>query len=150
MLQPEFADIFASLGSPQTGATFDEVKLRSGLEDKKVKLILAKMESVGVVKYNGTHYIAMTNLLDFDFMETDEYFKRNYLNASQKAIKRLPSAHTQGSLFMTQTFSILSKDMPRLRTELKEFILNFANSAENSEGDQVSEICISFTTSKSS
>ncbi len=147
MLQENFPGVYASLGTPQEGSTLEEIAARTCLSKSTVRNILTAMEEVKIVaKRDEDRFYALTNSLDFDFLNSNEYFKRNFIRSSERAIKRLSSQiEDQNSLFMTQTFSVDSKNLPKLKEALKEFIHNFSNESENSNGNKISEICISFT-----
>lgn len=146
MLQENFPTVYAALGSPQLGSSFDEIRDRTRMPEIALKNILYQMSMAGLVYLSNERYFAEANIVDFDFMNTDEFFKSNYKRSSAQSIKRLDFgfANTR-SLFMTQTFSVNTEDLPGLKERLKKIVLEFSDDAEDVEGDNIAEICISFT-----
>jgi len=149
LLKNHFPTVFAALGSQDLGASVAEITQRTHLTTMDIKGILLDMASIGVVYLKGDRYFAKNNLVDLDFLKSNQYFVENFLRCSSRAQHRLrKNTNNTSSLFMTQTFSVHSSRLPELKERLKAVIIEFADDAENSLGDCVSEICVSFTSSK--
>lgn len=151
MLQENFPIVFAALGSSSEGATVEDVFKRTGIPISRIQKILLEMTEINFIKATDHRYFAPSNLVDFDFLNTDEYFKSNFERSSSRALKKLKSASPVSDrkcLYMTQTFSVDTQNLSALKEKLKNLILEFADSAEYASGDKVSEICISFITAE--
>lgn len=147
-VEEDFPEVYASLGALESGADLPTIRNRSRLPEGRIKIVLSKMISAGLVSYDETagRYLPKADALNADDLRNSETFMRDFLRSQQKARVRLVSQVATGeSLFMSQTFSVDSKRLSALKVELGKLIESFVAEAEEAEGDCVSEICISFT-----
>jgi hypothetical protein len=148
LLQENFPEVYAALGSPERGASLLEISKRSGLKENEIEKILLSLDLAKVIKKIDGRFYLNSSTLDLKFLQSNEYFKKNFTRSTTKALKRMEKqVQDQQSLFMTQTFSVNSNKMKDLKLKLEETILSFADEAESAEGDSIAEICISFTKS---
>ncbi|HEY8269849.1 MAG TPA: TIGR02147 family protein [Pseudobdellovibrionaceae bacterium] len=149
LLQENFSQVFAALGSPQVGASLKEIKNRTGLEIERLVKILSNLEKEKVIRRIENRYFLESNSIDFEFLESDIYFKRNFVRSSTKALKCFDKqSRSASALYMTQTFSVHTEKLPALKNTLSSILREFSENAECPDGDQVAEICLSFTTVK--
>ncbi len=149
LLKNNFPTIFAALGSAESGASIDEIAGRSNLTVQDIKVVLLDMVQIDMVNVINDRYYAKNNLVDLDYLKSDQYFIENFIRCSARAQDRLKKkSNNKNSLFMTQTFSAPSGRMQELKDRLKAIIIDFADDTEDSVGDSVLEICISFTSTK--
>ena len=143
-----FPTIYASLGHPETGASLSEIALRAKVPKEEILSLLEKLLQRGWVVHNPSlqRYYPQAEFIDFVQMGADENFISDYLRSIQKVKSRFPKlSHQQSCTFMTQTFTIEKSKLPELNHRLKEVLLEFCNHAENTEGDTVAELLISFS-----
>ncbi len=149
LLQKNFPDVFASMGSTKSGASINEICSRTGFIEAEVQKIVKDLQSANIIVCRENRYYLKTGNLDLKFLKSDDYFKKNFIRSSRKALTRLPTQiESKKALYMTQTFSVQSHKLPELKTKLEELILKFTDESESANGDLISEICLSFTTSK--
>lgn len=146
LLSPLFPEVYASLGDSIHGSDLTTIEKRTKLEKPEIKNILIELVNAQIVRTEGDRYIVNTDAIDFSFIDTPEYFKADFFRSLDKARNRfINQSNSNNSLFMTQTFSVQSNDLPELRKKLESVIFEFSQNSENSNGDTVADINISFS-----
>ncbi len=150
MLNPNFSEVYASLGHPDRGATVKVISKRSRLASEAVNTILIQMKDRGLVGHDPISNKYFVKNIDLQTNNLNFVFEKDFHRAAGQMISRSKSQmSSKSSLFMTQTFSVASTKLPALKIQLRDLINQFAVDSEDSDGDCVSEICIGFTNNTS-
>lgn len=151
ILRPDFPETFAALGAEKTGASLDEIIARTRFDRAKVERLIDDLVHVGLAERDSRNKnvkpLALA-LEGFDLQNSD-FFKKDFFRSLEKAkIRFEKQADSDGSLFMTQTFSVKGDQLPIFKRKLSDLVNDFASNAESDRGDTIAEICISFTNNK--
>lgn len=147
-LTPEFPQIYASLGDVGIGESLEGILKKSRLPEKQVSQALNELESIGILRFDSKNqrYIPLSVSIEAYGLKSSDFFKNDFFRAMDKAKSRFKTqANTQEALFMTQSFSLDSRQLTLLRAQLAQVIESFAAQSETAEGDCIAEICISLT-----
>lgn len=147
-LRPDFPEIYASLGDLGTGETLEGISRKTRLPIDSLKVALAELESIGLLHYDPSkqRYVPLSVGVEAYGLKDTSAFKSDFFRSLDKVKQRFTKqAPSENSLFMTQSFSVSSRQLNNLRKQLAEIVENFAAQAEDSDGDCVAEVCIGFT-----
>lgn len=148
ILQKNFPEIYCSMGSLEFGASLDDIKNRSGLPEKAILKIITQLLNEELISKINDRYFVVENSLDLNFLNTDEYFKYDFMRSLEKIKNKFDQqSKSHEALFLTQTFSVKKSRLQELRNKLIQTISEFSNEYEDSNGDTIGEICVSLTTS---
>jgi uncharacterized protein (TIGR02147 family) len=143
-----FPEVFASLGSPEKGASLIEMMNRTKLKNETILTVLDLMLKEKIVHQKNERYFLDQSFLDLDYINTQDYFILDFKRSVEKMYQRLEKqVQNEDALFMVQTFSIKQKSIPLLREKIAELIIEHAEEFEDPEGDAIAEICIGLTKS---
>ncbi len=147
LLGTDVAHVYASLGDTQEGENFDSIVSRSRLAPETVRTVLEQLVRVKVIDKDGNdRYRPGANALGLSELSNLTQFADDFANASERALKRFQSqSKSPEALYMIQTVSVKSDEMPNFKARLAQLIEEFTGEVEEPRGDAVAEICISFT-----
>jgi uncharacterized protein (TIGR02147 family) len=135
--------LYASLGTPELGASLNDVVLKTGLSITAIESGLATLIQIGLVQKINDRYYPRDNHVSFQHLTENNMFKDFYLEllstAEKKAHKNFTDAN---SLFFSSAFSVQRKDLPLLKEELREVLLKFVDQCEQPNGDQVVSLVV--------
>lgn len=145
-LRPDFPEVYAALGTIDRGASFAEIQQRANIQETSLSPILEELVKVGLADMREGRYHPVASALAADELQGAMIFHEDFMRSLSKARRRFPEqAQTTSSLFITQTFSVSSAQLPEFKRELSRLITEFSDRIEEAEGDAVAEICVSFT-----
>ena len=142
---PTWIELYAALGSPEKGASLQDISQRTGISESNCQDYLWQMEKVNLLSKIENRFFQNVNHQIFDKLDQDPIFFKWFhksLNESKKLAQKDFSA--KGSLFFSSIFSVDSAAMPTLRNELREIILKYVDESETPEGDKLARLTISF------
>lgn len=146
LLKSYFPEICAALGGPEEGSTIEQIEKRTQIPHLEIQKTLDILEEENILTKRKDNYILRTQSLDLEFLNSPEHFKFDFIRSLEKAKNRFnKQSPTKSALFMTQTFSVQSSKLPYFKSKLEKLILEFAEQAEDYDGDTVADINISFT-----
>lgn len=142
----EWIDIYASLGSIENGSTIEDIQNRTNLSTAVILKTLKHMQEKRMIKYDlkADRYFAGNLHYFFEDVSYDSFFQKRILDLLQRA-ESAASSYVGGHIpkkdfFHCSTFSVLEKDVPRIKAELKDVLNKFAQDAEFSDGDKIAHV----------
>jgi predicted outer membrane protein len=145
-LEESFPEIYAALGTVETGSTLSLLSSRTQLPPSKIIPILSRMSEVGLVVQKGESFLPIVEALNVEELKTSEVFRKDYHRSLEKAKKRFPAqVNSEESLFLTQTFSVQSADLKKFKERLRNLIHDFVADGEAADGNTVAEVTLAFT-----
>lgn len=141
--QSSWIDIYASLGTLENGASMAEVAKRASLPDKAAESLLLEMKEQKLVEERDGRYFPLSPHFFYEGADQDKLFQQRYLEILNRVkVKASRSLKSEDSLFLCSTISVSSKELSRFKNELREFLNNFVQDAENPEGDTLAHILV--------
>lgn len=143
---PDSALIYAAAGSPDCGATLQDLMSRTGLSEARIKTILQKMIRAGVIDFDEEERIYTPKDLHL-FIQTsqqkDEMLLLLFTQACKLAESRISSAiDSDQEFFFTSKICVTKRDLPALKEQLREIVLQFVDDAICPNGEEM----VSFVT----
>jgi uncharacterized protein (TIGR02147 family) len=142
----DWIDVYASLGSLEKGSSLAEIQKRTGLTASVILKTLKHMQDKSIIKYDSQtdRYYAGNLHYFFEDVSYDSFFQKRIMDLLQRA-ESTASNYATGTLpkkdfFHCSTFSILEKDIPQIKTELRDVLNKFAQDAEFSDGDKLAHV----------
>lgn len=135
--------IYASLG--KNGASLETLERKTLLNREILKAALQSLSEGGFILARRGQYFPSDRHLSFSKIKPGGSFQKYYshrVNQLKKKAAKEFSSETQ--LFWETTFSVASKDLPKLKEDLRQTILRFAENAETSEGDSLRSLTLGF------
>ncbi len=146
LLQPNFPEMFAALGTFDAGADFETILSRTKFEKTVAISLLGKLIEAEIVELKNGRYYATEDSLQLEMLGSSEYLRADFFRSVDKAKRRFEKqAAAQKSLFMNQTFLVSEKDLRALREQVFELLKDFVASNEQAEGDTIAELTVAFT-----
>lgn len=141
LIASALTEVVAALGDTRTGATIEEVRLRTGRNKEDLSRILQYLEKDGVVDYsaNSCRYLPKSGHLNLTGFPRNELSRAIFCSAVRK-LGRASREHfsREDAFFMTSAISVKTADLPRLKKEMKELVLKFVDrTVDNSESPDV-------------
>lgn len=143
----EWLEIYAALGSKESGATLAQVCSRTHLSRSCCRGVLEEMNQAQLVTYDQrtSRYFMRDGHLIFKKLGKDQDFKRWYLQCLEEARTEARQAfQAPESLFFNTVFSISRANLSILKEELRELLLRFVDSAEEPDGDTIARLSLAF------
>jgi len=130
--------VYAAAGTPESGATGEQLRQRTRLSDKDLESSLAKLEKAGLLKKNGDRYYPTDLHLFLQTSDQSRLLTGLFQKAAERAHRRAPTGVTSPTEFyFTSQFCVHEKDLPALKAALRETILKFVDESLVAEGDRV-------------
>lgn len=130
--------VFSAVGEPTTGATYDQIQMRTRLSSDPLKKTLKILVKSGLLKFENDRYFPKDQHVHFQFKNTSEMLVKLFTNGAKAAEKRVTQIlPNSDELFFVSQFCIKENQMPFLKKELKEVILKFVDSSIVNDGDRV-------------
>ena len=136
-------DCFAALGSPETGATLEEVVSKTGLAADTCARVLAHFAQQTVAVERGGRYYSSNPHLIFSGLGDRHGAKSCYLETLGE-LKRKADADfkARDRAFIQSVFSVDRHKLPELKARLSEVIDEFVQESVNDDGDCVSKLLV--------
>lgn len=142
----EWIDIYASLGSIEKGSSLAEIQSRTKQSTGVILKTLKNMLDKRMIKHDQKtdRYYAGNLHYFFEDVSYDSFFQKRILDLLNRA-ENAASTYATGlapkkDFFHCSTFSVLEKDVPRIKAELREVLNKFAQDAEFSDGDRLAHV----------
>ncbi len=142
----DWIDVYASLGSLENGSSLPEIQKRTGLSAPVILKALKNMQDKRMIKHDQKtdRYHAGNLHYFFEDVSYDSFFQKRILDLLKRAEGTAASYATgtvpKKDFFHCSTFSILEKDVPKIKAELRDVLNKFAQDAEFSDGDKLAHI----------
>lgn len=145
-LDENFPEVYAALGTVENGNSLKQITRKVRLPEGQVKIILSRMAEVGLVVQQNDIYFPQVEALNVEELKTSYVFQRDFFRSLEKVKRRFQTqVSSDESLFLTQTFSVASKDLKRFKESLAHVIDDFVADSETPEGDTIAELTLGFT-----
>jgi hypothetical protein len=141
-------EIYAALGTPEEGATLDEISQRTGFLKEQCVDTLSRMIEDGAVRQGEkkNHYFAKESHLLFKKIGSPEGFKTSYLRLLEETkIQAKKDFDSNDQLFMSSVFSVDPELLPEFKKELRQLLIRFVDTAENPNGKKVVRLITGLT-----
>lgn len=133
--------LFAALSSSKKGNHLGTLEKRTDISLDLIKLTLAKMEDLGLVKKKGPLYFPVVTHAVSSQLPSKSYFKSYYLNSLDKAYHSSKRSFNDPSrLFFASHFLVEEALLPQLKAELRKTLIKFIEQSDISEGDKVAHL----------
>lgn len=140
-------EVYAALGTANGGASLNEIMSRTKLSKEKCATILLEMQEDGLIQYDreANRFFAPESHRIMDKLG-DDFFRLHFLEslryisseATETAFKK------EDRLFLTSVFSISKSQAEKLKKELRDVIIRFADTAEDASGDSIAKVVVGF------
>lgn len=133
--------VYAAAGSPESGATREQILQRTRLSEGNLEKALKRLESVGLLTKTGDLYFPKDLHLFLMSSDKSQLLTALFQKAAEKAQRRAPTGVSSATeFFFTSQFCVHEKDLPALKLALRETILKFVDEAIASEGDRIAKL----------
>jgi hypothetical protein len=134
----EVIAIYAAAGKPETGATRQQIALRTRLPDLKLEKCLQKLEEIGLLEKKGETFHPTDLHLFFKTSDRSQILTALFQRATDKAHNRiLHAVNSDAEFFFTSQFCVRESMLPELKVALRETILKFIDDSIEPEGDRI-------------
>lgn len=129
--------IYAALGSAENGSSLDEVLQKTSLIESEIHRGIAYMLEHRLIKKRSGRYFANEAHANFQGLKT-EIFQKHFIKTAEMSIQ-MSKKHigSEEKLFLSSAFSVVQKDLPKLKAELRSVLLKYVDAAENPNGNKV-------------
>ncbi len=132
--------VYAALGTQEGGANLEEIQARTSLPSAKLRSALQRLMELDLIEElpeKGRMRAKNMHLIRTELGKC-ENFQSVFLDALDQAkLRATQSIDAPDALFFVSSLSISRSSLPKLKAELREFLINFVDQAENSSGDVV-------------
>lgn len=142
----DWIDVYASLGSLENGSSLTDIQKRTGLSTAVILKTLKHMQDKRMIKHDlkTDRYHAGNLHYFFEDVSYDSFFQKRIMDLLKRA-ESTASSYATGTVpkkdfFHCSTFSILEKDVPKIKAELRDVLNKFSQDAEFSDGDKLAHV----------
>lgn len=137
--------VYSALGTPETGASLEDVVSRTRLSQEVCFRVLESMQTHQVVKKRDSRYYVQSPVMIFSGLGKNEFFRQTYHRALQSIQQNAETDFSLNDrLFFNSVFSVQEKKLPQLKKELRDVLLRFVDATEDAEGDRVAQLTVGF------
>lgn len=130
--------VYAALGYPKEGANLSDISKRLELPEDQIILTLKHLINLNLIQKNGARYFALQNHVTIPGLKDSELFKKHFIYSAEEAIKKSrKNMKSDETLFLSSSFSVHTKDLPKMKEELREVLFRYIDNAEKSDGNKV-------------
>jgi hypothetical protein len=141
-----WAEVYAALGSVESGATLDDVAMRTHLPVSRIKTILDKMIGQSMARHDQQRYFPISFHLAFLGKDQRDSAQQYYLDSLKSLQIRAKERFRDSSqtLYRSIVVSVDRERIPELRNRLDELLNEFTAYAESPEGNRISRFVVGF------
>jgi uncharacterized protein (TIGR02147 family) len=139
-----FPFVYAACGVSSVGATLKEIEKRTELPRSRVEKTVQDLVNLGLLVYKEPNYIPVESHLLYEGLNESRAFQKAFqylLSVSSAKAER--NFDSKVDLFFSSCFSVRKSQLPRLKSELRDLLLCYVDSAEDPEGDKVASVVCS-------
>jgi uncharacterized protein (TIGR02147 family) len=138
--------VYAALSQGTPGDSLDVIAKRAQLEEAEVNTCLNFLLERGIVATDKLRWYTRQGFLDFSCLTGEHGIQELFCACSQDAQKACVTEAFQNpqNLFLASCIRVPSKEMPALRSELRDLLARFLEQSENTDGDKVVTLTCSF------
>jgi uncharacterized protein (TIGR02147 family) len=141
----EILHVFAALGTPEIGASMDEIAMRTEISRRTCEQIISSLEKDDLIRKDGNRYYPPTDQITFEKLGRNIDFRSIYLAALKEAKLKAESDFADPiNLYFHSVFPFKRELLPDLRARLKETLENFVHENQIDEGDCICRLNSSF------
>lgn len=131
-------EVYAALGSAETGSHVDDIIARTGLSEGLVLISLEKMLELKMVNKKKFRYYPTQNHISLEGLKKSQLFKHHFRKCCDKAsdVAR-QKFDSDEHLFLSSAFSVNKKDLPKLKEDLRTLLLSYIDTSEKPNGNAV-------------
>jgi hypothetical protein len=135
--------VFAALGSPQAGASLDEIISRTGLSRLVCDKTLEELLKRQIVSIKDGRFYALDGHMLFSELNKDGQLQKFYLQNLRRAEAHAETDFvSQEALHFTSVLSVSRERLPALRKELLKTAIDFVEKAEEPTGNSVVAVVV--------
>lgn len=137
--------VFASMGSGQSGATIAEIFERSGLSLAEIETALSHLMKASFVVQVSDRFFVTTENVDFKDLNSSLSFAKAFREEVAFVAKNSGTLVGRGdALCMYGAFSIDGARKNEFKQRLRELLLDFMDEAGDEDGSKIAKICCAF------
>ncbi|MGE0763741.1 MAG: hypothetical protein AB7N80_10730 [Bdellovibrionales bacterium] len=146
-LEEHTTDICVAVGDPTKGASLDEIAARVNLPRAVVTRCLKRMLGAGLIRYDQDHqrYHNIPTSMNVKHSFDDTAYRDFIWGRMLRCKRRMQGPNSKLGLFSTQTFGVKLSSMAALSAELDCLIREFADHADDEQGDGIGEVLVTLT-----
>ncbi|MCX6127045.1 MAG: TIGR02147 family protein [Proteobacteria bacterium] len=141
--------VYAALGDLDHGASLAEIEMKTGFHRERIQSALDDLITLQMVAEVPSSDRYRVTAYDIYIQESEAAgaFKTYYANLLREKSTEAFSANFDSPhrLHWLSHVSVRSEDLPRLKDELRNFLKSYVESIEDSTGDKIVDLCVSFT-----
>ena len=135
--------IYASLGPVGIGATMTDICKRSKLTEQSVVRILEIMRRIGLVTFDGTHFIARQGNMDAFGLKGDEGLKLLAKEISSSFGRTASSIISSSEdSFVFTTFAIAPENLNAFKLKLRDVVFKLIDEYQDDAGSEVRQVLL--------
>lgn len=137
--------VYATLGNQETGASFDDVVRRTGLQPAICRRVLDHLIAENVAVENNGRYRSINSHMVFKGLPGDHPMRDAYLEtlSDLQKVAREKFSDVDKS-FIQSHVSINPKRLPALKRKLFNAIIEFVEECDDDDGEQVAKLLVGF------
>jgi hypothetical protein len=136
-------EVYAALGTLENGASFEEIKDRTGLRRHICEEVLRLLVSKNAAVYERNRFFARDMNLDIFRLGREESFNVLYQEVLAQIQKKSKiSMCAEEEFYFHSAYSVRRDRMPEFKAKLKEVLMEFLDEAQDDEGDRVAKLTL--------
>jgi hypothetical protein len=135
---PRAVEVFAALGSPERGASIEQIQSRSRLDQETCMKVLNYFLAKKIIRHEKGRYFLSQPNLDLGSLGKDLAFKKLF----GRVIEELNQSHrsklsSKEELFFYSAYSVRRSQLPEMKKRLRELLLEYIDTEQVDDGDAV-------------
>jgi hypothetical protein len=142
--RPELFQVYAALGSVNTGASIEEIGFRTGLPSRIVKMALTIMINQGFVEIKKKRFFAVASKAE-NFSSKDPEAVSEMIKKVCASLQKNRSAIVKDKINLNvySAFSIRREQMSKFKQALQKAVFDVLDEFQDDDGDCVEQIFLS-------
>lgn len=137
--------VYAALGDEEKGSSLGDVCRKTRLPRTRVNSVLMKLTNSKFACQQGDRFLATERHLSFAHLKAGEAFQTYYLSRLKLALKKATQDfESKDELFWEATMSLNTRDLNRLKEDLRQLLSRYAEEAESAGGESLRSITVGF------
>jgi hypothetical protein len=142
--KPAVFRVFAALGTPETGATMQEIERKTRLPGGVIDQSLALLRSEGAVEFADSRFYPRATQFDFLDLKNPQNLSELVSQVTQEIRREAPAiVERENDLVFYSALSIPTSRLAAFKAKMRETILENLDLFQNDEGEEVVQVFVS-------
>lgn len=130
--------VFAALGTPEQGATINQIMKRTEFDMEKIHVLLENLQLQGLVTKQGMKYFSQFSHPSLQHLGEKSHFLKFIEGNLKQALEHLEHDYSlPHCLLFSSCLTIKLKDQERLKEELRSLLLKYVDESDVPDGEKV-------------